>query len=68
MAAQLVRRLAEPSATARLLAGLVVVHWAQLVRAPAPPGTNGNAASAALPAPVVQAVFDALAVPGALRP
>ncbi len=66
--AQLLRGLAQPSATARLLAGLAVMHWAQAAEAAALVPSAVAAEAAPVPARVVEAVFAALAVPGTPNP
>lgn len=59
VAAALLQGLSQPSATARLLAGLTVIHWAKASGTPA--------AANAVPGSVVQAILAALAVAGARR-
>lgn len=66
--AQLLRGLAQPSATARLLAGLAVMHWARAAEAAALVPSAIAAEAAPVPARVVEAVFAALAVPGTPSP
>ena len=63
----LLQGVSQPSATARLLAGLAAVHWAQ---APAllPESPGNPAAAAVVPGAVVQAILGALALPGAHCP
>lgn len=64
VATALLQGLAQPSASARLLAGLAAMHWAKAA-APLPGAPGAPAAAAAVPGSVVQAILAALAVPGA---